>query len=199
MSAKQPHPFDPQHAAKMDEPERERWFPSDAAVEHLDVPAQARVLDFGTGTGRYAIRIAREHPEAHVDAFDSQDGMLELARTRVQESGARNITLIGPRASFSAAYDRVALFNAFHEIDDAEVQRIHDLLAPGGFALVIDWDAAIARDVGPPPDHSYTPSEAESRLHAFGFTTESIEDARFPYHFIFIARSIDRTGCGYGL
>lgn len=189
MSAKQPHPFNPQHAAKMDDPDRERWFPTDAAVEQLHVLPQSRVLDFGTGTARYAIRIARDHPDAQVDAFDVQDGMLELARARVRESGLRNVTVTGPNATALAGpYDRIALFNVFHEIDDRALGRALDLLPPGSFALIIDWNAAIPRDVGPPPEHSYTPADAEARLRSIGFTPERIADARFPYHFILRVR-----------
>jgi ubiquinone/menaquinone biosynthesis C-methylase UbiE len=48
--------------------------PYEAALERIDAPRRA--LDLGTGTGRYAIEIARRFPEADVVGADLSEQML---------------------------------------------------------------------------------------------------------------------------
>lgn len=183
-SAKQPKPFDPRKAALLDDPERERWLPSEVLLERLNVSPDARVLDFGTGTARYALKISHAHPSARIDAFDSQRNMVDIALQRVRESGLSNITVVGPDGPLEGWFDRILALNVLHEIDDSDLARIRDVLKPDGFALFIDWDAAIARDFGPPADHVYTIAEARRRLDGAGFETELLEEPRFPYHYV---------------
>ena len=186
---KQPHPFDPRKAAMLDDPERERWLPSSALVELIGLHEPGRVLDYGTGTARYAIAIAASYPQAAVVAYDVQEPMLEIARARARERAVSNLTVAGPEPeSLAGPFDRILATNVLHEVGVEDLQRIHALLAPSGFAVFVDWDAELPRDVGPPADHTYTRAEALDVLERAGFSAEFLADTRFPYHFVIRAR-----------
>jgi SAM-dependent methyltransferase len=187
---RQPKPFDPRKAALLDDPARERWLPSNAVVALLRPRGGERILDYGTGTARYAIALARRHPEAEVVAYDVSEEMLALARTRVRDAGLQNVAVAGPESGelHPRWFDRILAMNVLHEIGMEDLRRLGTLLRIGGFALVIDWDATVARDVGPPAEHVYSPGEALERLREAGFTVETVAEPAFPYHYVVRAR-----------
>lgn len=116
---KQPQPFNPERAALLDDPERERWLPTGRIVEMLDVRDGMNILDYGTGTGRYALSIARTIPQAHVVAFDIQQPMLDIVNEYINQSGLNNVLTIGPdpAAVIEGHFDRVLGVHLLHEID----------------------------------------------------------------------------------
>ncbi len=182
--AKQPEIFHHERAARLDDPARETYSPTQRIVELLTVPTHARVLDFGAGTGRYALAVARAHPQATIVAYDVQPEFLAMIRERARDAGLHNVEAA---ERYEGRFERILCINVLHEIGDADIVQMHHALAPGGSALVIDWNGAIERPVGPPNDHAHTPAEALARLRAAGFAAEEHPDPAFPYHFIIIA------------
>jgi len=195
--AKQPQRFDPARAARLDDPARFEYLPPADVLTLLDAPHGATVVDFGTGTGTYALEIARLRPDLHVIALDEQPQMLDLLRAKLQTESLSNVEPVGtealPRLRRTAT--RILAINVLHEVGDAALAGLHELLAADGSITVIDWNAEIpenpdrllGRPVGPPRDHVYTPSEARARLEKNGF--EVVRDAAFPYHYVLIVRS----------
>jgi ubiquinone/menaquinone biosynthesis C-methylase UbiE len=182
---RQPEPFRAERAALLDDPERERWLPTQRIVAMLDVRDGAQVLDYGTGTGRYALAVARAHSTARIVAFDIQREMLNTVDRRAAESGLQNVRTAGPAQSDIAerSFDRVIGVHLLHEIDDEHLLHVRQSLKPGGRLLIIDWDRNAKRDFGPPPEHVHTLEEALERLQHAGFTSEALDSADFPYHF----------------
>lgn len=186
--AKQPHPFDPARAARLDDPGREIWLPTAALVEHLDLRNARTLLDFGTGTARYALAAARANPALRVTAYDLQLEMAALARQRIADAGLEGMsvtTVLDP----DARYDRVLAVHLLHEIDDGDLRRLAGAIAPRGFALIVDWDAdrAQGRDFGPPAEHTHTAEEALQRLRLAGLRPRRLDEPRFPHHFAIAA------------
>ena len=62
-----------------------------AAVDALELPANARVADLGAGTGILAAFVARKFPDAELELVDISDKMLDIAKKRFEGN---------PRASF---------------------------------------------------------------------------------------------------
>lgn len=186
---KQPEPFKPERASLLDDPERERWLPTNRVVAMLDLHGGERVLDYGCGTGRYALSIARSCPQTQVTAFDIQQPMLDIVERRIGESGLQNVRTAGPdtAAVAESSADRVLGVHLLHEIDDEHLAHIYDALVPGGTLLAIDWDRGVERDFGPPAQHVHTLDEAALRLQQAGFTTQVLDSPDFPYHFAILA------------
>ncbi|HUN29255.1 MAG TPA: class I SAM-dependent methyltransferase [Alphaproteobacteria bacterium] len=180
--AKQPHIFSHEKAGWLDEPQREGWLPTPTLIDLLEVAPGMRILDFGAGTGRYAVALAERNPQTRVVAFDVQPEFLAIIAQRIAERGLANI-----RAAdrIEGRFDRIFALNVLHEIGDDDLRVMRASLRPAGFVLVVDWDASIDRPTGPPREHAHTLEEGRERLRAAGFCgIRSIPEPMLPYHFV---------------
>ncbi|MFA6004754.1 MAG: class I SAM-dependent methyltransferase [Elusimicrobiota bacterium] len=188
--ARQKERFDPKQAARLDDPARFEYLPPRTLLGLLAIPRGATVLDFGAGTGAYALKLARARPDITVIAFDEQPRMLSLLKKKLSRFPMPNIQpLLADRkglASLRGRMDRILALNVLHELGDAALSRMGGLLAPGGRILFVDWNAAADRPVGPPPDEVYAPAEAAERIAGFGLKVLSRRLLR--YHYALVAQ-----------
>ena len=188
--ARQPHRFDPRRAAVLDERERFETLPPPDVFALLDAPKGATVVDFGTGTGTYALELAQSRPDVRVIALDEQPEMLDRLRAKLAAHPVKNVEpLLSPTSESRALKgkaDRVLGLNVLHELGDEALGEVAALVAPGGVVLFIDWNAEVERTVGPSRDHVYSPAEAAARLEARGF--EVLRQQRFPLHYGLLCR-----------
>ncbi len=187
--AKQPDRFDPARAAILDDPARFGYVPVDALVALLAPPAGGTLIDFGAGTGLYAIEIARRRPDVRVVALDEQPRMLEHVADAIARSGLANVEPMAPQglASLAAAADGVLGLNVLHELGDRALDDVRALLARDGKAVFVDWSADVERPIGPPRDHVYGVAEAADRLRRAGF--DVVAAPAFAYHYALVASS----------
>ncbi len=189
--AKQHERFNPSHATGLDDASRFAYVPPDDVIAALDIPHGGTIIDFGTGTGTYAIAIAQRRPDAAVVAFDEQSAMLERMRAKPESKMLGNIAIVsgGGIGNYKNAADRILALNVLHELGDAALHELKDLLSANGEALFIDWNAEVDRPVGPPADHVYSPKEAAARLTDAGFEVREVKGGKgFPYHYSIAAR-----------
>ncbi len=186
--AKQPERFRTERAAALDDTARFAYVSPERIVELLAIPAAGTVLDFGTGTGTYAIEIARRAPHATVLALDEQPEMLAKLAAKPEAATLANLRAVEPKdlGSYTSGVERIFAFNVLHELGDDALRALVGLLRRDGLALVVDWSADVERPVGPPNDHVYGADDARARLEAFGLTVERVDG--FPYHHAFLAR-----------
>ncbi|MDB5072040.1 MAG: Methyltransferase type 11 [Candidatus Eremiobacteraeota bacterium] len=185
--AKQPDRFDPARAAILDDPARFAYVSPDMLLTEL-APAQSSTLvDFGAGTGLYAIALAQRRPDLRIVALDEQPAMLEHLRAAIGRAGVTNVEAANPAAmeTWHGRADTVLALNVLHELGDAALYDVRALLTPDGVALFVDWNADVERPVGPPRDHVYGVEDAVRRLERAGFTVEV--RAALPYHFTLAA------------
>jgi ubiquinone/menaquinone biosynthesis C-methylase UbiE len=182
--AKQPHIFSHERANVLDDDEREGWFAKADVIALIDAPAGSTVVDFGAGTGRYALAIASARRDLRVVAYDVQPEMCAIIEQRAREQRLENVEVTSSVPTPESA-DLVLAANVFHEIGDAAVVTIRESLRPGAAAIVADWDAEIDRPTGPPAEHAYTKKEALDRLERLGFhDVRFVASPQFPYHYV---------------
>ena len=186
--AKQPERFDPARAAKLDDPARFEHLPPAGVIEMLAAPRGACVIDFGTGTGTYAIELAQRRPDLQVVALDEQPEMLDLLRAKPAAAELKNLrpVLTDALPELKGKADRILAINVLHELGDEALSGLVALLKPEGRALFIDWRADVERPVGPPRDHVYTAGDARKRVEGFGLAIE--HQHQFQYHYVLLAR-----------
>lgn len=141
-----------------------RWFASQAAtwdddprrVERARRAANAiaaevplsttmTVLDYGAGTGMLAFALADRVGD--ILLVDSADGMVEVARRRIADSGRPGMRALqhdltaGPLPG-GEQFDLVISLMVLHHVDDvtALLQRLFDATADGGWIAVLDLE-----------------------------------------------------------
>lgn len=107
-------------------------------LDSLEIEAGDRMIDFGSGTGTFAIQAARRC--ARVFAVDVSQAMLDCAALKAVKAGAANIEF--HLAGFltyehaAAPVDAVVTTFALHHLPDfwkgIALKRIKDMLKPGG-------------------------------------------------------------------
>ncbi|MFI5896286.1 class I SAM-dependent methyltransferase [Actinoplanes sp. NPDC051513] len=124
------------------------------------VPAKARIVDLGAGTGTGTLALARHLPEAEIIAVDVDDEM--LAHLRHRAGGNDRIRTVqadldGDWPELGPA-DLVWASASMHHLKDPDrtLGQIHDLLRPGGAILITELDAF----------PRFLHNEAEERGHA---------------------------------
>lgn len=186
--AKQPDRFDPARAALLDDPARFDYLPPAKLFELLDAPASGLAVDFGTGTGTYAIELARRRPDLEIIALDEQPEMLKMLMAKPAAAQLKNLRTIltSELPDLDGKADRVLAINVLHELSDAALGGLVAMLKPAGVALFADWNAEVDRPLGPPKDHVYTPAQALTRLEKAGLAG-TLQPA-LQYHFVILAK-----------
>jgi ubiquinone/menaquinone biosynthesis C-methylase UbiE len=185
--ARQPERFNPERASRLDDPARFEYLPPEEVAKMLDIPTGGKLLDFGTGTGTYAIELARLRPDVEVIAFDEQPEMLDLLRAKPAARELANLRTALPSEIevYKGKIDRVLALNVLHELGDDALRDLKALLKPGGSALFIDWNAEVERPGGPPAEHLYSPAEGRERLEQMGYKIQA--EWLFPFHYSILA------------
>jgi ubiquinone/menaquinone biosynthesis C-methylase UbiE len=168
--------FDPSHASKLENPERLVELPPARLVQLLQLTGAETVIDFGAGTGMYALPISESLPRGTLFAVDEQQVLLDRLRQKLSERrpGGRVEPLLNVDNHVplpDGAGDRVLMINVLHHIYDepvalAEVTR---LLAPGGLLVSVEF-ARMDRPVGPPNDHLLALDELHAVIAGMGLT-----------------------------
>lgn len=175
-----------------------------AAVEPDD-----RVLDIGCGTGQTTRDAARQAVAGSAVGIDLSWAMLEVAGTRAEHEGVRNVSFLHADAqvhpfepaSFDLAISRTGtMFFGEPQVAHANIARA---LRPGGRLAIAVWQArsenewftaftsalAAGRDLPvPPPDapHPFSmsdPDRLSALFGATGFDGVAVNDLRAPMTF----------------
>jgi ubiquinone/menaquinone biosynthesis C-methylase UbiE len=155
--------FNHTHAHKLDDPERLKWMPPTEVLSRLHLAKGAHIADIGTGTGYFAIPMARTVGDTgHVLAIDLQPEMLQLLQQKLDEPDAP--TNISPRLGAASKLlledrivDLVFYANIWHELDeddqDAAFREAARVTISRGKIAILDWRRDKESPPGPPQAH----------------------------------------------
>ena len=122
-------------------------FPMFTAIIEPELPAGARVLVVGAGTGIELITLKRARPDLRLHGVDPSGQMLEIARRRVAEAGlASGVSFQLGYASDVAKrplFDAATLINVLHFVPDdgGKAGLLNDVarrLRPGAIFVLFD-------------------------------------------------------------
>ena len=126
----------------------EEHFPStiDPRIYHVQLLLRffgdlngRRVLDVGSGKGRFARVLTEQNPGSKLYAFDLAEAMLQHVPTGIERCCGSMTSLPFARGAFHAAYATESLEHAV-DIETA-VAEICRVVAPGGYIVIIDKNA----------------------------------------------------------
>ena len=166
--------FDLSHASKLENPERLVELPPARLVQLLQLTGAETVIDFGAGTGMYALPISESLPRGTLVAVDEQQVLLDRLRQKLSEQrpGGRVEPLLNVDNHVplpDGAGDRVLMINVLHHIYDepAALAEVTRLLAPGGLLVSVEF-ARMDRPVGPANDHVLALHELHAVIAGMG-------------------------------
>ncbi len=134
-------------AAEWDTPERRARAHALAEVirEHVPLSAEGRVVDIGAGTGLLGLDLLAD--VGSVVLTDPSEGMIEVARTRIEAEGIVDVRAIvfdfpADEPPEGAPFDLAVSLLVLHHVEDTEatLRSIHAALAAGGHIALIDLD-----------------------------------------------------------
>jgi ubiquinone/menaquinone biosynthesis C-methylase UbiE len=150
-----PHRFDPKNIEHLDGEERRRLVDVEAILSSLPLQPRQTLADIGCGTGFFTLPLAQRVSEGKVYALDIADEMLDRLRQRVAEGGAGNVEVLKcGELDFpvpKGAMDGVLVAFVLHEQEDRLVflEKVRELLKPGGWISVLEWEKKETK-MGPP-------------------------------------------------
>ena len=177
-----------EYIARLDDPGRDEWQRPDVALAALGITKDHVVCEIGTGTGYFALRLAKL--AAWVYAIDVEPQLLSLLSDRAASVRVQNLTPVlglplDPRIP-PATCDLILTVNTFHHVPEraAYLRRLQTALRPGGRVAIIDFHKH-ELPVGPPVDHKLSREECLAQIQAAGLRVQS-EHTSLPYQYFLV-------------
>jgi ubiquinone/menaquinone biosynthesis C-methylase UbiE len=196
-------PFDPRHAARLDDPARADYQPIADLLGLLALRGDETVVDYGAGVGYTTVPLAAALPRGLVVAVDRSAELLDELRRRVTASAAGRAPAATAPVEFvhttantvplpDGVADAILTVNVWHEIydDQSALGELRRLLAPGGALAIVDW-APVERPVGPPAARILTLEQALAVVADMGLKADTVHPAGtlFDYYYAIVARA----------
>jgi SAM-dependent methyltransferase len=180
-------------ASWLERPEREREEQPQKAIDALHLVPGMNVGEVGSGTGYYALRIAKRiQPGGTFYANDLQPAMLELLRHNADAQKISNIqTVAGSETDAHlphADLDYVLMVDVYHELSEpqAMLRNIAGSLKPNGRLVLLEFRK---EDPNVPirPEHEMTVHDVKAELTAEGYVLDKLIET-LPWQHMFFFR-----------
>lgn len=166
------HRFNPEHAKRLDNPERRKLLPPEQLLDELPLQSENVLLDLGAGTGYFAIPAAKR---VHlVYALDVSDQMISILRENMERETVSNIQTVQGEIEHIPLGDEVVnhviASIVLHEVEPLShgLREIYRVLKPGGYCICLEWEKQETNE-GPPLHHRVAKEELELAVKSAGF------------------------------
>lgn len=172
-----------------DDPARDAWQKPAEVIRALKLAPDAAIADIGSGTGYFAVRLARAVPQGQVYGADIGADMVRFLNERAAKEKLANLSShlaaeADPR--LPAPVDLVLLVDTYHHIArrTAYFASLRKQLKPGGRVAIIDF--RLDAPSGPPREHRIAPERVRSEMEKAGYRlVESYEFLPNQYFLVF--------------
>ncbi len=166
------------------ERERDTWQRPDDILRHLELAPGDSVVDFGSGAGYFALKIApRVAPNGRVLAVDLRRQSLAFLWIRATLDGLWNLHVIPSRVDNPMLppdpIDAVLIANTYHELTAPEpiLKTLFGMMRSGGRLVVVDRGPRVGDESGAATDHhEVAATVAERDITRYGFRMVTRDD-----------------------
>ncbi len=155
-----------------DDPARDAWQKPAEVIRALKLASDAAVADLGSGTGYFAVRLARALPAGRVYGVDIEPDMVRFLEERAAKEKLANLSAhlaaeSDPR--LPAAVDLLLVVDTYHHIPGRSnyFASLKAKLRPGGRVAIIDF--RLDSPTGPPPRHRIAPDTVKAEMTRGGY------------------------------
>ena len=175
-----------------DDPARDAWQKPAEVISALKLPPDAVVADIGSGTGYFAVRLARAVPKGKVYGADVEPDMVKFLNGRAARENLANLSSHaagdnGP--NLPAQVDLALLVDTYHHIPRRSryFEQLKAALRPGGRIAIIDF--RLDSPTGPPVEHRIPPEQVKAEMERAGYRlAEQPDFLPHQYFLVFTAR-----------
>jgi len=155
-----------------DDPARDAWQKPREVISALAVAPDAAVADIGSGTGYFAVRLARAAPKGVVYGVDTEPSMVRYLDERAKHEGLGNLVSIAGQpgdASLPVKVDLVLMVDVYHHIAERAryFDRLRGSLKAGARVAIIDF--RLDSSSGPPKRERITAEQVKAELAKAGY------------------------------
>jgi len=171
-----------------DDPKRDEWQKPAQVVAALKLPEDAAVADIGSGTGYFAVRLARAVPRGRVYGADLEPDMVRFLNARAAKEGLPNLAAHVATADdpkLPAPVDLALVVDTYHHIASRSryFERLKKSLKPGGRIAIVDFK--LDSPVGPPKHHRIAPAQVKAEMERAGYRLEEEPDI-LPHQYLLL-------------
>lgn len=171
-----------------DDPERDAWQKPEEVIRALKLTPDAAVVDIGSGTGYFAVRLARALPRGRVFGADLEPDMVRYLNERAAREKLPNLTshVAAPDdPRIPQPVDLTLVVNTYHHIRDRQryFSRLKKSLKPQGRIAIVDFKPD--SPVGPPKRHRIAANAVADEMTRAGYALDASPDF-LPYQYVLI-------------
>ena len=171
-----------------DDPARDAWQKPAEVITALKLAPDAIVADIGSGTGYFAVRLARALPRGRVYGADVEPEMVRFLNARAARESLGNLSSHaaghdGP--GLPAQVDLALVVDTYHHIPRRSryFERLKSALRPPGRVAIIDF--RLDSPTGPPVKHRIPPEQVKVEMERAGYRLQE-ETAFLPHQYFLV-------------
>jgi SAM-dependent methyltransferase len=177
-------------ARHFDDPARDEWQRPEVVIERLELKGGMRVADVGSGTGYFAVRLARAIPDGRIWGIDIEPEMVSYLNERATREGLANVESrlgLPHDPELPDDIDLVLIVDTYHHLSDrtAYFRGLAEDLASGGRVAIVDFKMG-ELPVGPPDAMKVSADDIIEEMQTAGYRLDIDDRESLPYQVILI-------------